>query len=165
MAVDRRGALYVTDTEIHRVLRYDHPQKNGQAADLVLGQPSFSSSTPHCSFFGGVSAVGFCSPRGVAVDRQLNLYVADALNARVLRYSRPHANGQAADLVLGQPDFTTGIACGFSTPRVVSAHSLCSPSGVAVDRRGDLLVTDALDNRVLRYNRSAPEEDDDGGED
>jgi sugar lactone lactonase YvrE len=152
VAIDRRGTLYALDAAISRVLRYHHPRISGQAADLVLGQPDFTSSNLHCSFFGGVSATGLCFPHSMGLDRHGNLYVADTGNARVLRFSRPDDNGQAADLVLGQPNFSTGTQCGAFTVRVVSARSLCAPEGVALDRQSDVLVSDALDNRVLRYN-------------
>jgi len=168
VAIDRRGALYALDAQISRVLRYDHPRTNGQAADLVLGQADFSSSAFHCSFpgglsaTGGVSATGLCFPHSMALDRQGNLFVADTGNARVLRFSHPDSSGQAADLVLGQPDFSSGTQCGAFTERMVNARSLCTPEGVAVDRQGDVLVSDALDNRVLRFNGSGSEEDDEG---
>jgi sugar lactone lactonase YvrE len=164
VAIDRRGMLYALDAQISRVLRYDHPRTDGQAADLVLGQADFNSSSLHCSFLGGVSATGLCFPHSMALDRHSNLYVADTGNARVLRFSRPDSSGQAADLVLGQPNFNTGTQCGAFTVRVVSARSLCTPEGLAVDRQGDVLVSDALDNRVLRFNGSGREEDDEGSE-
>jgi hypothetical protein len=55
---------------------------------------------------------------------------------------------RVADRVLGQPDFTS------NTPNNggISASSLASPSGVAVDGSRNLFVADRGNNRVLEYN-------------
>ena len=52
-------------------------------ADLVLGQPNFTSNTANN---GGVSASNLHRPHGVAVDTAGNVYVADLYNNRVLIY-------------------------------------------------------------------------------
>jgi hypothetical protein len=55
--------------------------------------------------FGGPRAIG--NPLAVAVDQSGHLYVADALNARILGFNNVNkfVNGGAADVVIGQPDF------------------------------------------------------------
>jgi hypothetical protein len=75
------------------------PVTNGQSADLVLGQPDFTSSEANN---GGRSERSLSWPQSVAAvgDR---LWVADAGNARVLQWNAmPVPNFAAADLVLGQ---------------------------------------------------------------
>ena len=58
-------------------------------------------------------------------------------------------NGQAADLVLGQSNFTTNTPGGGAT-------SLYAPTSVAIDpRTGKLFVADIANNRVLRWAASA----------
>ena len=48
-------------------------------------------------------------PQGVWIQNG-RLYVADTQNNRVLIYNQiPTANGASADVVLGQPDFTTFV--------------------------------------------------------
>jgi hypothetical protein len=81
--------LYVADRGNHRVLRFDQPQANGQSADLVLGQPNFTSNA--CNS-GAVSASSLCEPFGLAVDFRADLFVADRGNNRVLRFDQP-SNG------------------------------------------------------------------------
>jgi hypothetical protein len=70
------------------------------AATLVIGQPDFTHGAH------GTNANGLFDPSGAAVDAAGNLYVADAFNNRVLEYNAPLSNGMAANLVIGQPDFT-----------------------------------------------------------
>jgi hypothetical protein len=87
------------------------------------------------------------------------LWVADQNNDRVLEYYTPltstsvaGSGDTTADFVLGQGaagnSFTTG-SC-----ETISATSLCSPTGVAVDQSGNVWVGDASNNRVLEYNET-----------
>ena len=96
--------LIVADTYNHRVLIWNKiPTANYQPADLVIGQKNFTDNTP------GLTQDKLRWPTGVATDGQ-RLVVADAYNNRVLIWQIfPTINGQPADVVLGQPDFTTNL--------------------------------------------------------
>ena len=143
--------LYVTDTNNSRVLGYKDVTTfiNGSPADLVIGQPDFISGTS------GLNAHSLADPVGVAVDASGNLYVADGTN-RVLEYDTPFTGcgslpcvGGPANLVFGQGgSFTSGTV----NKGGLSANSLSSPGGVAVDAGGNLYVADTNNNRVLEYN-------------
>jgi DNA-binding beta-propeller fold protein YncE len=113
-------------------------------ADLVLGQPDFTTGT--CNT-GGLSANSICFPDSVAVDDGGNVYVADNSNHRVLVYFSPLTTDKLADLVIGQPDFTT-VGCNTGG---VSASSLCFPEHLALDTAGNLYVADQLNHRVLVF--------------
>ncbi len=93
------------------------------------------------------------APRGVWTDGE-RVVVADTGNHRVLIWhSMPTADGAPADVVIGQPDFSSegpAAACG-DTER-----GLNLPTGVAV-LDGDLVVADAWHHRLLAY-RGIPEE-------
>lgn len=121
------------------------------AANAVLGQADFTSGAPNAG--GGVTASSLNEPRGLAVDRVSGrLFVADSMNHRVLSWpsAASFTNGQAADLVLGQPDFTSNaINQGGATP---TARTLNAPKSVATDSEGRLYVADSLNFRILRYN-------------
>jgi len=148
-AVDRRtGRLFVADTFDSRVVSWPNAaaQANGQAPDLVLGQPNLFSTI---TSYGGINAVSLAFPEGVAVDGQGNLYVADPSANRVLAYAAPLATGQAASLVFGQGGDFTGSQANNGG---ISANSLYEPQGVAVDAQGNLYVADNFNNRVLEYN-------------
>lgn len=94
------------------------------------------------------------SPVGVAVDTSVSppvLYVADTGNNRVLVWRNARAaNGSKADIVVGQNNFFTTSPLG---PGTSSSVGLRAPTGLAVDRRGNLYVVDSGNNRILRYPR------------
>lgn len=96
----------------------------------------------------------FYGPQGVAVDTSATpnvLYVADSNNNRVLVFRNARAGiGAKADAVIGQADFLTTVPLG---PGTSSQIGLRNPSGIAVDRRGNLYVLDSGNNRILRYQR------------
>ncbi len=147
--------LYVADPLNNRVLGFlDYRKVNaGQKADLVIGQPdlftgiiNFPTNNP-----AQTSDQGLWSPEGLAVDASGNLYVADACNARVLRFpspfSQPPGAAQRANLVLGQISF-------FGQPiKDLSRQTMRSSFGVAFTADGHLVVSDALANRVLFFRK------------
>ncbi len=71
------GFLVVADPPKNRVLLFSKPFTSGQTATLVIGQPNFTGDAP------SGSSSGLSSPRGVAVDSQDHILVADTCNARV----------------------------------------------------------------------------------
>ncbi len=150
--------VYVADAENNRVLGWKDAANfsNGAPADLVIGQPDFISS--EC---GDASALSLCTPTGVAVDGSGNLYVADLGNGRVLEYTNPFLAcsntfpcvGGPAHLVFGQDGSFTSAGCDSDTGGSDStAIDLCDPTGVAVDKSGNLFVADSSNDRVLQYD-------------
>ena len=80
----------------------------------VLGQDSVRISNVHPNLVEGRE---FYGPLAIALDMSTNppgLYVADSGNNRVLgfRNAASFANGQKADIVVGQPDFATTFGVG-----------------------------------------------------
>jgi sugar lactone lactonase YvrE len=135
-AVDGSGNVYVADMVNNRVLYYP---AGSTTATRVYGQGG--SFTTNAS---DVSADSLNNPFGIAVDGSGNVYVADAVNNRVLYYP---AGGTTATRVYGQGgDFTSDVA-----NTNVSANSLTGPNGVAVDGSGNLYIADSGNNRVLYY--------------
>ncbi|MEZ5355156.1 MAG: hypothetical protein R2762_21190 [Bryobacteraceae bacterium] len=164
VAVDPSGNLYVADLGNNRIVRYSRPFSQPdevKLADLVIGQPSFSSRAPNQ---GGRSERSLFLSNGntffrasLAFDAQGNLWVSDAGNHRVLRYSASSlgagaSNGPAATLVLGQPDFltTTVLPASVQAQVRITKSGMNTPSGLAFDQAGRLFVCDLL-NRVLVY--------------
>ncbi|MCX6595645.1 MAG: hypothetical protein NTV70_04690 [Acidobacteria bacterium] len=126
------GSLLVSDASHNRVLLFRKPAGadfvNGQAAAIVFGQPDFITTT---------SAVDnnsrFISPRGLAVDSDDRLYVADAGKGRIVVFDRAPA------------------AFNDATP-ALSLTGLGSPHGVFVSlTTGEIWATDTAGNRALRY--------------
>jgi uncharacterized protein (TIGR03437 family) len=143
--------LVVADTDHNRVLIWNRiPTTNDAPADVVVGQPDFvSSGVPSNHVPNSKSMSG---PQGVWIQNGM-LYVADTQNNRVLVYNHiPATNGVAADLVLGQPNFTAYVEVDL-TEQTISATASNMLSPVAVTSDGQrLFVTDLGYNRVLIWN-------------
>jgi hypothetical protein len=139
--------LWVADTGNRRVLRFDGlPQRPGQAADLVLGQPDFEQRDENA---GGVTQATMRWPHAVAVW-QGHLCVADAGNNRLLLWAQdPTRHMQRADFIVGQDEIDAlDHNRGEYWP---SARSLNMPYGLAVhDDR--LFVADTANSRLLRLD-------------
>lgn len=138
--------LVVVDSYNNRVLLWNQfPTRNGQPADAVLGQPSFTSRAA------ATTASAMNTPVAVA-STGLQLFVADHQNNRVLVWNQlPTTNGAAADLVLGQPDFTSAHMADPDSPGGnPSARSTYRPSGMLLNWP-QVLVSDYGNNRVLVF--------------
>ncbi len=153
MYVDQTsGDLYVTDMFNHRVLRYIKPFTTDRVADDVWGQADFTgvdcnhgatAADDHSLCFGWSEGNNWTA--GVDVDAAGNLWVADSSNNRVLRFP---AGAHTANLVLGQPGFTT------RTPGA-GLNQLRSPAAVRVTATGAVYVADYLNDRVLVFDAPA----------
>src|SRR5690349_12897348 len=80
VAVDNDGRIFVSDTDDNRILEWEPAPTSGQAANLVLGQTSFTTSGA------ATSANGLDRPAGIWADGPGRLWVADELNNRILRF-------------------------------------------------------------------------------
>ena len=141
--------LAVADTENNRVLIWNSiPSTVAQPADIVLGQDTFDKIQQPIV----VTASSFRGPQGVWIQDG-RLYVADTQNHRVLIWrSIPTRNNQAADLVLGQANFTTAPEPDLTKlTSAAKANNLLNPVSVTSDGRR-LYVTDLGFNRVLIWN-------------
>ena len=155
--------------------------QEGIGADLVLGQPSFTTSgcngdsnfqnfptraPANASTLCGMPEYQISIEEGfswanLAVDSAGNLYVPDFDNNRVVRYNSPFTTDTIADYVWGQANFT-GNGCnrgrGDSQP---DAQSFCFRSiynygftgGAEIDSAGNLWVADNANQRVLRFSK------------
>lgn len=167
LAVDRNGNLYVVDSGNNRILRFPKPFQQASdliQPDLIIGQRSISSNSVNLGDInnrpsdksvwttnGNVTLIG-----GLLFDSAGNLWFSDAGNHRVLRYPAANLTGNlpSADLVLGQPDFTTNdplIAGTVQNPPVRQRKTgMYQPSALAFDSAGRLFVADSY-SRVLIY--------------
>jgi hypothetical protein len=142
--------LIVADTDDNRVLIWNTiPTTNNQNADVVIGQPNFTTNalpgnTPNANSMRG--------PEGVWIQNG-KLFVADTQNNRVLIFNHiPTTNGVAADLVLGAPNFTTYVNPDITQQLTgATASTMLAPVSVTSDGTR-LFVTDLGFNRVLIFN-------------
>ena len=118
------GKLFVADTQNSRVLIWNSiPTANGQAPDIVLGQPDLNTR-PEADLTQSnyqPDARNMLDPVSVTVNNG-KMFVADLGFNRVLIFSSiPTANHAPADVVIGQPDFTSDLAN--------DSENLCEPIG------------------------------------
>jgi hypothetical protein len=131
--------VYVADALNHRVLIWNSfPTTNKQAADVVIGQPNFTTGTI------GRSATVMNHPISLLVNGG-KLYVGETFNFRILVWNTiPTVSGQAADFVIGQTNFTNNATgC--------TASSVSRPIQMMISG-GKLYVADEIDGRILVWN-------------
>ena len=126
VAKTNTGWLVVADASQNRVLFFQKPFVSGMNATLVLGQKGFTTSTASST------AAGLNSPRGVAVDPQDRIVVADRSNSRVQVFD------QASTLVNGAPP-------------LISLIGLTSPISIAMSAAGDFWAVDNGANKLVHY--------------
>jgi sugar lactone lactonase YvrE len=141
--------VYVADSQNHRVLRYSSAAAliNGAPAEAVFGQANFTSSAVNQG--GAAAANTLSTPTGVFADPAGRLWIVDSGNNRVLMFKNAATLGSntPADLVLGQPDFTT------DTDGLTSSK-MDNPARCVLDKTNRLWVCDANNNRVLRFDNA-----------
>ncbi|EDY21211.1 NHL repeat containing protein [Chthoniobacter flavus Ellin428] len=141
------GKLLIADSSNNRVLIFNSvPTANDASADLVIGQTAFGSGGS------GTTSSTFINPIGVALSPTGQLSVSDFGNNRVLIFnSVPTADGAAADVVLGQPDFVSNTA--FNGGTTASSMQSAFPSAFTAD--GRLLVPGRDMSRVMIFGTPA----------
>jgi len=128
------GKLYVADTQDNRILIYNKiPTANGAAADVVVGQPNFTSFVqPDLTLSNATpTASNMQDPISVTTDAT-HMYVADLGQSRVLIYNTiPTTNGAAADVVVGQPDMVSALDNNsFTAPVAPTLDMESNPEGL-----------------------------------
>lgn len=134
--------LFVADAGNRRILIWNHiPDTNGVAADIVIGQPDMITAQTYTST--SAQTLGLAASVYAFGGR---LYVLDSENNRLLIWNQiPTVNDAAADLVFGQPDFSTVV-----DPVVAAPDRLNWPEGLFVDSRR-VIIGDAANNRILIF--------------
>jgi len=137
--------LIVADAWNHRVLIWRSlPTKNGQPADVVLGQPDFESNQTNVSGIGNDPTGQTLNwPYGVFSDGT-SVWIADTGNRRILYYKTiPIENYTAADKVIGKLAFTT---------RDYNNDEPIWPYSIKVNGKGQMAIADTQFYRVLLWN-------------
>ena len=140
IAVDAQGNLYVADTWNARIVKFDSNGTflkswgegkqefgGGRRATVTEGDAERNAAEP----------LGFFGPRGIAVDKQGNVYIADTGNKRVVvtdsegkfLYQWGHLGADPG--------------------------SFSEPIGIGVDGQGNVYVADTWNGRVQVFGRAA----------
>lgn len=142
VAVDNAGDLYIADhgTYVLGVSVIRKVSAGGIITTIAGG------STGGFSGDGGPAAAAKLSvPAGVAVDRDGSLFIADAGNNRLRKVSA----GGIVNSIAGN-----GLTLHLGDGGPATGAQLTMPSFVAVDRGGNLLISDFADQRVRLVSSS-----------
>jgi uncharacterized protein (TIGR03663 family) len=133
VAVDGEGNVYVADTWNARVVKFD-PEGRSLATwgsgDQDLGDGRRATITDGTQAGNDAAPLGLFGPRGLALDGQGHLYIADTGNKRIVVTDREGA-------------FLYQFGYAGSEPGAFN-----EPTGVAVDAQGNLYVADTWNGRV-----------------
>ena len=133
LALDPLGRLYIADTGNHRVMRLD--------ADGSLQRVAGTAEQGFSGDGGSALSARLSSPRGLALDGEGTLLIADAGNHRVRRVE-PATGGIHSVAGTGSP--------GYSGERMPArASALNEPTGLAFEpRTGALPIADSANHRI-----------------
>ena len=119
---------------IYRVPKTTNETNN--SISTAVEKVNVTEDQPAVTAFNGGAGSGkglFDRPRGIAVDKAGNFYVADTMNARIQKFS---------------PD---GINLTTFGNAEIGNDELREPNGIAVNDRGSIYVADALSHRVYQF--------------
>ena len=140
VAVDADGNVYVADTHNHRIQKFD----SGGTFQVMWGRGvsdgsgGFQVCIASCERGQWGSGDGeFSFPRGVAVDTDGDVFVADAHNNRIQKF-KPDGVGYSYDTQWGE--YGTG------------SGQFNYPFGVNTNASGNIYVADAYNNRIQKFD-------------
>jgi len=129
---------YVVDAGNHRVIRFpiNVKSKPGEypRGQVVVGRTDKAGSGKY----------QLDNPKGAAFDKDGNLFVADTNNNRIMKYTAKSVQQAAVDPA-------TGMAMG---EMVTALRSLKNPNSVMFDNDGNMYVSDAGNNRVVKWRKA-----------
>lgn len=136
-ALDSTGYLYVMDGNHHR-LRKIHTQ-TGTILAVAGTTMGFSGDS------GMAVSAQLNTPKGVGIDSQGNIFIADANNHRIRKID---TNTGVISTIAG-----TGVAGALGDGGLATAAQLRNPHGIAFDSEGHIYIADALNHRIRKIDK------------
>ena len=133
LAVDATGNVYVGDTVDHTIRKV---LPEGMLIDYA-GNPEQPGTSD-----GPRNSARFDQPEGIAVDSAGNIWVADRLS-HTIRKVNPAGEVTTVAGRAGVPGMADGVG---------SAATFNCPTGLAVDKSGNLYVADSGNNTIRKVN-------------
>jgi len=140
LCVDDSGNVFVSDFENQRIRKIS-----------VSGMVSTVAGSGVEGYANGSSSVAkFDYPRGICVDKQGNLYVGDSWNHRIRKIDH---SGNVTTYAGGGSSMGVSSIGGYVDANDTSAR-FYTPSGVSIDKNGNIYVADAYNHRIRKINTS-----------
>lgn len=138
LAIDAQGQLYIADQSNNRV----------RAVDLKTGIIRTVAGTGSAAYDGDgkpATESTLAGPSGLAVTAG-TLYIADTFNGRI----------RSVDLSTGMIATVAGDGGSYryQSPHDPPSSSVSRPSGIALDREGNLFLTDSDSHLIRRWERA-----------
>ena len=146
IAVDDLGNYYITDENI--VLKVNNANNIYKVAGLATSSGGYSGYTGDG---GPATAARLYAPSAIVIDGSGNIYIADEANQVVRKVD-------ASGIITTVAGNGYGAGCcpgGFSGDGgPATAAELYDPEGVAVDKAGNLFISDKINYRIRKVNTS-----------
>jgi trimeric autotransporter adhesin len=143
IAVDSAGNVYFSDSENHVIRKI---ATNG-IITTIAGDGAPTGSTNPLGDGGPATNASLFYPKGIALDQQGNLYVADYTNQRIRKI---FTNG-IIQTIAGMGD-----AGSYGDGGVANLAELNFPTGVSVDSSGNVYIADSENFAVRKLTPVAP---------
>lgn len=134
MCVDAQGTIYVADFFNQKIRKITSSLSGSIVSTLAGSTTGFSE--------GNGDQAQFNSPRGIAIDADGNIYVADSGNDRIRKIT---ANGDVSTLAGGTEGFADGTGAN---------AQFNGAGGVATDLQGNVYVADGGNHRIRKITPS-----------
>ncbi|WP_166967385.1 IPT/TIG domain-containing protein [Yeosuana marina] len=131
VAIDSQGNVYVVEIDKHNI------RKISASGEVSL----FAGGTQAGTTDGNGTNARFNRPFGIAVDTKDNLYVTTDSGTHLIRKITP--NGDVTTIAGSTKGFADGQE---------SVAQFFYPTGIAVDKQGDIYVTDENNNRIRKIS-------------
>lgn len=139
LAIDQVGNIYITDTYNHRARKVDI--STGIITTIAgNGQDGFGGDD------GPAIEASLSEPSGIALDQEGNIYIADLMNHKIRKVDK------ITGIITTVAGSGQGSFSGDNGPAIYAA--LAGPSGVALDKEGNIYIADTFNNRIRMVDKN-----------